>query len=149
MTLADLRALCERATKGEWRVSLDGRQDRSGRRYGCDLCARIPKEDQRPWQSSGWVMVAQMAQPSNPSSIHDPHAEVEAERNTNADFIAAARTWLPALIEVAEAARTVGTFDDFGDPEALCPECSPAHPQPFMDARMALHAALARLDEMR
>ena len=61
----------------------------------------------------------------------------------------AARTWLPALIEVAEAARTVGTFDDFGDPEALCPECSPAHPQPFMDARMALHAALARLDEMR
>ena len=63
------------------------------------------------------------------------------------DDVAAARTWLPALIEVAEAARTVGTFDDFGDPEALCPECSPTDPRAFINARMTLCDALARLDE--
>ena len=105
MTLAELRALCERATQGKWYVSLNGRQDQSGKKYGCDLCARVPKEDQRPWQSSGWVILAVMTHPSNPSSVHDPHAEVQAEQEANADFIAAARTWLPALIEVAEAAQ--------------------------------------------
>ena len=120
MTLSELRLLCERATQGPWLVEALSDPARGNER----------------------VVV------SDPHAAYGGIVAAGLKNHENAAFIAAARTWLPALIEVAEAARTVGTFDDFGDPEALCPECSPAHPQPFMDARMALHAALARLDEV-
>ena len=146
MTLAELRALCERATPGPWRV---GSPD-----YRC-----VKHDAPHPGEKSGCEYTFQGWHGGDYFDRHvstvTPPAELIGSTESgpmltqdDADFIAAARTWLPALIEVAEAARTVGTFDDFGDPEACCPECSPAHPQPFMDARMALHAALARLDEM-
>ena len=117
MTLTELRALCERAT-------------------------RLLDEKGDPTAEHAFL---------NHKLETCPHARCRfyAIRDDLVALSAEVVQRLPALIEVAEAARTVGTFDDFGDPEALCPECSPAHPQPFMDARMALHAAIARLDEVK
>ena len=92
MTLADLRVLCERATRGWHR--------------GHDHLDNWIYDEQADW-------VAQVG-----GGSHDTA------------FIVAARTWLPALIEVATAARQVCDYPDIGH-------------------HRKLRAALARLDEVK
>ena len=105
MTLDELERLCAEATKGRWRVVLDARHGRNGARYGCEIATNVPDADRQKWQSAGYVPIADLMFPSNPSSIHDPRDLVKAERQANAAFIAAAREWLPKLIAVAKAAE--------------------------------------------
>ena len=104
--LSRLKALEAAATGGEWYVRKGAREDRKGRRYGCEIDTRIPKDAQRAWQSAGFVPLVEVFFPSNPSSIHDPREAVEAEQDANAAFIATARNTYKALLAVAEAAET-------------------------------------------
>ena len=75
MTLADLRALCERATPEPWR-----NEHRN-------------------------VMAGSLVIGVTSFCAHQLTAPSLVTSSDNAAFIAATRTWLPALIEVAEAAR--------------------------------------------
>jgi hypothetical protein len=85
--LAAIRERMEKATKGRWYV-----------KYGCDLCAQIPPAERQPWQQAGYVLLAQIGSPSNPSSVTDPHEAVKAERDANAEFLAHARADIPWLL---------------------------------------------------
>ena len=141
MTLAELRALCERATPGPWKsvrnsqrpfkhVIFDGRPDRDA------------------------------MYTTSPLESHD------------ADFIAAARTWLPALIEVAALSKELAdplmlarrfheayehlapSFGYKTRPESAKPwEDVPEQTRALMEAvcqelTTYIRAALARLDEV-
>ena len=106
MTLAELRALCERATPGPWRVQYTGN------------------------------FIGELHHRPDLRVIVD-HRENFSCSGSDLDFIAAARTWLPALIEVAEAAK---------ETERLA---TPHHEWKLRaEAHGRLIAALARLDEM-
>ena len=74
MILADLRALCERATKGPW---------------------RSVRNSQRPYKH-----VIFDGKPD-----HDAMYTTSPLEAKDADFIAAASTWLPALVDLAELLR--------------------------------------------
>ena len=114
MTLADLRALCGRATKGPW---------------------RSVRNSQRPYKH-----VIFDGKPDRDAMYTTSPLEA-----TDADFIAAARTWLPALIEVAEAAEYLRNTTR-GIPVGI-----PAHAgilDALQGAETTMDAALARLDEM-
>ena len=106
MTLADLRALCERATPGPWRVQYTGNY--------------IGELHHRP----------------NLRVIVD-HREDFSRPGPDLDFIAAARTWLPALIEALAACDHLVCPTDHHTLGCLC-SCAEC------DRRQA---ALARLDE--
>lgn len=109
VTLADLRELCEQATPGPWIKWCGVRQGR----YNDDTYLGTVTEK----------MVAAIREPKDTAS------DLEWDENdANADFIVAARTWLPALIEVAIQAADHRTD-----------ACNVPHAD--------LDAALARLDE--
>ena len=108
MTLSELRLLCERATQGPWLVEALSDPARGNER----------------------VVV------SDPHAAYGGIVAAGLKNHENADFIAAARTWLPALIEVAEAAR------------ALTASYEEAPPYERTSEENDLCAALARLDEV-
>ena len=103
-TLADLRALCKRATPGPW----------------------IDDKTFGGVRASDRVVVQSW----------DKYEETFSNATANRAFIAAARTWLPALIEVAEAAR------------ALTASYEEAPPYERTSEENDLCAALAWLDEV-
>mgnify|MGYP001606692644 CR=1 FL=1 len=132
MTLADLRALCGRATPGPWRV---GSPD-----YRC-----VKHDAPHPGEKSGCEYTFQGWYGGDYFDRHvstvTPPAELIGSTESgpmltqdDADFIAAARTWLPALIEVAEAAQKMN-------------ECVPGTSS-FAKHFVTARKALAQLDEV-
>ena len=115
-TIERLRALLAGATPGPWRA--------------------------RKWPSPRMVEVlATTKPPIVPWSGFDDSDRTLKEHDANAVLIAAAVNALPALLDVAEAARALAAVHEAlhrrGDPEWKGWEC---------DERNALCAALARLD---
>ena len=108
LTLSELRLLCDRATPGPWR-----NEHRN-------------------------VMAGSLVIGVTSFCAHQLTAPSLVTSSDNAAFIAAARTWLPALIEVAEAAQ---------ETERLA---KPNHEWKLRaKAHERLIAALARLDEVK
>ena len=115
MTLAGLRALCERATKGPW-VWTRVEPSQWGKEVGEVRSA-----------TDLLVMGQVVLEPSD------------------AAFIAAARTWLPALID---AAQTLGQIADDCEAVARSEIVDLGERRAWLAVAKAAHAALARLDEM-
>ena len=107
MTLAELRVLCEGATPGVW-VTSDGIE--------VYAVTDSPQAEPVVWMGTT---------DGNDAGCVEP---------ADAAFIAAARTWLPALIEVAEAAQRMN-------------ECVPGTSS-FARHFVAARKAIARLDEV-
>ena len=118
MTLAELRTLYERATPGPWTWE-DWTEDDGPNKHTLQGIKPFADDfERRLWE--------QTSPSGRPLRIVDRE---DSENPADGDFIVAARTWLPALVEVAEAAKDHRTD-----------ACDVPHE--------ALDAALARLDEM-
>ena len=130
MTLAELRALSERATKGPWTWN-DWSQDDGPDRT--TLQAVVPFQDD--FERRLWAQTSPHGRPARIVGCDDCDGEASA---ADRELIAAARTWLPALIEVAEAAQMMihevehDVVGEYSSP-----------------AIRAIRAALARLAEMK
>ena len=124
MTLADLRALCERATSLTMTF-----EENAG--YDCVSSAYVLRD--ASGRARLRVDVADFLVPGE-DTYEALHTEHPAARDL-AELIAVARTWLPALIEVAEAAQKMN-------------ECVPGTSS-FAKHFVAARKALARLDEVQ
>lgn len=88
-------------TPGQWTVRRGTRTDSDGKKYGLEVAAHVPADLQRPWESAGYVPVADIFHPSNPIRLEDydnpaTKAEILATSEANARLIAQA----PAMRDV-------------------------------------------------
>ena len=164
MTLAELRALSERATKGPWTWN-DWSQDDGPDRT--TLQAVVPFKDD--FERRLWAQTSPHGRPARIVGCDDCDGEASA---ADRELIAAARTWLPALIEVAALSKELSdplvlarrfheayewlapSFGYRTRPESAKPwEEVPEQNRALMEAvcqelMTRLRAALARLDEV-
>lgn len=93
-------------TIGPWRVNRNMKTDSKGRKYGLEVAADVPTGQREPWEASGYVPLADVFSPTNPSRRVDYEdaavkARIDARREANARLISAApemydviRDWL-------------------------------------------------------
>ena len=154
MILADLRVLCERATPGPWRIRKFYHSHFAGSPACLAECGAgwTPRRVWRdPTSTYPDVDTHEMEQGSSFEEMLGPDGVIlfgvgqdyddygTGPSDDNAAFIAAARTWLPVMIEALDACDHLICPKDYHTIGCVCPcpECS------------RRQAALARLAETR
>lgn len=155
--VAEVLALEQAATPGRWRIQRGGRRDSIGRQYGFEVVSDIPADQQRRWETAGWVLIADIFHPDNPIDFTERRADAEimATREANGNLIARYRALAPQLaralaplLRVAEAAERIADAAFLTPSEKPRWKIAKGKGKQFSDAITIVRAALAALEAL-